>query len=89
MELSGSIQMVQIYPDIANYVQFCPTVWFCPDVGEAMIRRHPSLPSLASPATSRVTFHGNHRHYVMILTPTLGGTVTEKFTRSIVTVIKP
>jgi hypothetical protein len=24
---------------------------------------HPSLPSLASLATSRVTFHGNHRHY--------------------------
>ena len=33
------------------------------------IRGHPSLPSLAFPAVSRATFHGNHRHYVMILTP--------------------
>jgi hypothetical protein len=32
------------------------------------IRCYPSLLSLTSPAMSRATFHGNHRHYVMILT---------------------
>jgi hypothetical protein len=63
---------VWVYPDMSSYVQLSGSVQICPVISNCgwsyKIRSHPSLPSLVSSATSRVIVHGNHRHYVMILT---------------------